>query len=527
MKYLVLILFANVILVSRAQEKLISWGQPERKHGQVYQFLPVSGSDQFYALRWSGGRVFGSYLLTKHDRLQTVARKRIQMVVDGSVANFVHADLLGENCAVFLSDIRNDSNHVYLRVYDEQLKEIIREERLASYRFERNAQKGSFGVRFSPNHEYMAIVWEKLGKRKAEHTYGYRIFNRELVLQHEGEYKLPYRSDLSEIQGHYVSNRGDYFLAVTEFDLDTTKYFYRNQLYFKSMHLFHIDRTGLLNYEVELDSKRIYTVSLSTGDSTLINVSGLYGLKDENGIRGVFYQKIDLLKEKKLDEGFREIGTDLITEGWSDRALKKVKRWEEKGKDQSLFFNYEMRESITLPDSSIVGAMEQHYIQERLTDVQQSGLSSNTYYYYYNDIVAYRISSKGDFSWVKKIRKYQVSTNDGGPFSGYVSFFDGGNLYFLFNDHRDNYTPAGEFIERDEVYITNYGKRRNVIALTILDHRTGELERRIIQRRSEFGVLFVPKLSMNDPSNNRVLIYSIKGGKEVIGEINYPEGISF
>jgi hypothetical protein len=521
MKYLFLLFVMLTFSSVMAQEPSIEWGELKRKNGQVHRFMPTSSQNEFYALRWTGGRIFGSYLLTKQIALNTVAKKRVQMHIDGSIANFVRADLLNDQCAVFLSDIRGDSNRLYIRLYDENLEEVVSEQKLASYGFEKGSQKGAFGVRFSENRKFLAVVWEKPGRRKSEHTYGYRVFNSSLVLQHEGEYKLPYRSDLSDIQGHYLSNRGDYFLAVTEFDLDSNRVLYRNQLYFKSLHLFHIDQTGLLDYEVELDSKRIYTITLSTDDSTLINLSGLYGFRDENGIRGVFYQKIDLIKEKKLDEGFRELSTDIITEGWSDRALRRVKKWEERGKDQPLFFNYEMRETITLPDSSIVGAMEQHFIQERLTDVQQSGLSSNTFYYYYNDIVAYKIGQEGNFDWVKKIRKYQVSTNDGGPYSGYISFYDSTNLYFLFNDHRDNYSPSGDFIDREEIYITNYGKRRNVIALTNLDYETGNSTRKVVQRRSEAGLLFVPKLCFNDHRNNQVIVYSIRGGREAFGLIRY------
>ncbi len=517
--FFLLLLFTGT--VSFAQFGEPEWSELSNRKGQLLRFLPTSDSSSFYALRWSGNRMFGNYLITLHDDLKVVADRRLKIHIDKSICSYVSVDMIDDQCALFLSDIRENKNHLFVRLYSRDLQTVVKEEELAVYEFEKGHQKGVYGVRFSEDRRFMAVVWEKLGKKNTEHVYGYRVFNTNLELKHEGEYSLPFRSDLSEIQGHYLSNKGGYFMAVTEYDLDSTKMLYRNQKYFKSLHIYHIDETGLIDYPVDLENKKIYTMIMSSEDSSMVSVSGLYGLQDEVGIRGVFYQKLDMLREREIDKGFCELKTDIITEGWTDRAKKKLKKKEERGKEDAIFFNYEMRATIPFEDSSLVGTMEQHFIQERMTDMQQGGLSSNTFYYYYNDIIVYKINSKGSFDWTKKIRKYQVSTNDGGPFSGYIGYNNDTTMYFLFNDHLDNYDTLGQFIDTDEVYITNYGRHKNVVARTQLDMRTGKLKRSILYKRTDNNLLFVPKLSMDDKLHHRVLLYGIKGRKEKIGVIYY------
>ncbi|TNE75972.1 MAG: hypothetical protein EP333_03405 [Bacteroidetes bacterium] len=516
-----LLLLFLIVFNTEAQQSATEWSKPELRKGQLIKLLPTSDPSVFYALRWTGSRMFGHYQVTRHDNFEIKGATKVRLAIEQSVCSFVNVDIINDKCVAFLSDIRDNQNHLYLRVFSDDLSRVEKEQKLASYEFEKGHFKGQFGIRFSQDRKYFSVVWEKEGKKNTEHIYGYRVFDKDLNVMHEGEYSLPYSAELSEIQGHYISNSGDYFIAVLEYDENEIKKGFRYIKAFKSLHIFHIDETGLLDYPVDLEGRNIYTLKMSYDSKDLVNLSGLYGDFDELGIKGVFYQKLDLSQEKVLDKGFCELKTDIITEGWSDRARKRLKKKEEKGKDDAVYFNYEMREASIQKDSSIIGSMEQHFVQERLTETQQSGLSSNTFYYYYNDIIVYRLNKKGEFDWIKKVRKYQVSTNDGGPYSGYVSYSDSSKMYMLFNDHVENYDSTGHFIEGDEVYITHYGKKKNVVALTSVDIVSGKIERTILHARRDRNFLFVPKLSYHDSQNRRVVLYGVVGRKEVFGQISY------
>ena len=156
-----------------------------------------------------------------------------------------------------------------------------------------------------------------------------------------------------------------------------------------------------------------------------------------------------------------------------------------------------------------------------VTSNGQAGQTTQTYYYYYNDIIAYKINPEGEFDWIEKVRKYQVSTNDGGPYSSYESFMDDGKLYMIFNDNIRNYNEAGEFSEIEKLYIANYGRKKNVVAIASIDLETGEKERKTFFDRGDISALTVPKLFDVNYNNGEMLIYAIWGNKEKIGVLKF------
>ena len=137
--------------------------------------------------------------------------------------------------------------------------------------------------------------------------------------------------------------------------------------------------------------------------------------------------------------------------------------------------------------------------------------------YSYNDIIVFKVDPEGEFAWVKKIRKYQVSTNDEGPYSSYASFIDKGKVYFIFNDHVRNYDANGNFLDPEHLFTANYTRKRNTVALAEIDLSTGETIRSSFFGRGEINALAVPKLFQMDYQTKEMLLYSIWGRKEKIG----------
>ena len=210
-------------------------------------------------------------------------------------------------------------------------------------------------------------------------------------------------------------------------------------------------------------------------------------------------------------------------EGWSQKSKDKAEKKEAKGKGEPQLYSYEMREAIVLNDGSIVGTMEQYYVQVSTITDSRSGYSSNTYYYYYNDIIAYKIGLDGEFEWLQKIDKSQVSTNDYGPYSSYGSFIDNGKLYFIFNDNKLNYENSGKFIDDQKNYTASFGRRKNVVALAEIDLESGDLKRECFFEGSDIKALAVPKLFEVNYKTGELLIYTIYGKKERIGLVKFSE----
>ena len=505
---------------THAQAFSIEWNEMQSRQGKLIYLLP-SRENEFYALRWSGGDIFGSYRVSRHEDLKLVGHGRVKLQAEQSMANFEGARVINGSLVVFLSDRRDGMNHFYMQEYDDDLKPIGEPEKLASYDLDSKRSKGWFDVIMSSNEKYFGVVWEVPGRQSERDLYGFKIFDTELNVLTDGEYPLPFEPKLSTIHSHHISNNGDYFLALTEYKLDEKYKLFKNHLNYKALHIYHITDDGLQDFKLDLDGKRVEAMTMTSDTNDIFTITGIYGNMDEAGVTGVFHQCVDLKSEQTLSKGFKLFADDFITQGWSERQKKKAEKKEKKGKREVQLYNYKMRDATILEDGSIVGAMEQYYVQIRTFSDSRSGQSSNTYYYYYNDIIVYKINPSGEFDWVKKVHKYQVSANDGGPYSSFQSFINDGKIYLIFNDNIKNYSESGKFLDSEKLYTANYSRKRNTVALAEIDLVTGEVKRNTFFERSEIEALAMPKLFDVNYKTGEMLLYSIWGRKERIGVLRF------
>lgn len=516
---IILILFSSFKL--NAQEN-VQWSDLEARKGYVVSILPED-SNIFYTLRWSGGQVFGQYIISKHEDFKIVASMRIKLQVDQRIANFEGLKSIGGRLYVFLSDRFNGKNNLYIVGIAEDLATTGKPKLIASYDLDKSHKYGDFQVLQSSNEEYFGIVWELPGRGDNRTMYGFKVFDKNLEEINIGEYPLPFDKDLIVINAHHIANNGDYFLALTEFDDDEKKSYMRNRLRYKELHIYHISEDGLTDFVLDVKGQRVDAMAMTSDSSGIFTITGLYGQMEKRGVQGVFYQRVDMSTAAMISEGFKEFPNEFITQDWSEKDWKKQKKKEERGIiDEPQLFNYDMREAVILEDGSVVGTMEQYYVQVRSYSDMQSGQSSNTYYYYYNDIIVYRIDPAGNFEWIEKIPKFQVSTNDSGFYSSYESFTDNGKINFIFNDDLRNYDSSGMYaMKGSDVYAASYGRKNNTVAMVSMDVSTGEQIRRTFFDREEISALAVPKLFNVDDKHRQMLIYALWGRKEKFGIIMF------
>ena len=507
---------------SYSQSFSIEWSELMKKRGTLVYLLP-STDNEFFALRWSGGRLLGHYQVSHHKNLQLTSTGKIKLVADKSMANFEGARVIDGRFTVFLSDRKDGFNHFYMQPYGDDLMPIGEPIAIASYRLDKGTTKGWFDIKMSANKKHFGVVWEIPGRRDVRTRYGFKIFDLAMNEINEGDYPLPFDAALSKIHSHHISNQGEYFMAITEFEENDSKKIFDNSLEFKALHIYHIAEDGLQDFTLDIEGKRVEAMAMTSDSEEIFIITGIYGEADEGGVKGVFHQQVDLKSGQTLSQGFRDFGDEFITQGWSDRAKKRADRREERGKGDPALYNYQMREAIIQSDGSIIGTMEQYYIQTQNFSDTRTGQVSNSYYYYYNDIIAYKINTEGEFEWLEKIRKYQVSTNDGGPYSSYESFLDGNKMYFIFNDNVDNYDSDGNYLEQESIHVANYGRRRNAVAISEIDLLTGEQKRKTFFNRSEVSTLAVPKMFEVSYESSQLLIYTIYGNREKIGRLSFDK----
>jgi len=503
------------------QDNPVSWGELTSNQGRLLKLLPKQGNE-FYALRWVGGRLLGGYQVTQHKDLALVNKKKIKIIAENSIANFEGARVFAGKFVTFLSDKKDGGNNFFIQEYSDDLQETKEAVKLASYKFDRNKRKGGFSTTMSSNKKFLSVIWLTPGKKNERDLYGFKVFNTELELINEGEYPLPFDPQMSTIHSHHISNKGDYFMAITEYEKKSRTSLFKSHLNYKALHIFRINDEGLDDFQIDLKGKRIEAMSMTSDENNILILTGIYGEMNISGVKGIFHQRVDLNTGKKLSEGFKEFEESFITQDWSERAIKRAERKKTKGRGTPQLYNYKMRDITILKNGTIVGTMEQFYVHVRTYSDPRTGTTSQSYQYFYNDIIAFKINKDGIIEWVKKIRKFQVSTNDEGPYSSYQSYVSDGKVNFIFNDHIKNY-ENGKYINPEKLAITSYSRKKNVVAMVSIDINSSDIERNVFFERSQMNSLAVPKLFKVDYMNNELLLYSISGRREKIGSLLFKE----
>lgn len=502
-----------------AQSVSVEWGELEQKSGYLVELLPFHSKD-FYSLRWKGGSLLGGYYLTRHDNLQETKSEKVSISINNNIANFEAVAIVQDHPVAYFTDNRDGKEQIFMQQYGYDLLPRGEAHLLAEFILDKGHTLGQMSFIQSNDKKYFGALWLIVGKKKDHDVYGYVIYNDQMELVHEGEYEIPFQSQYSEITDHLLTNTGDYFVTVKEFEPSDDKRVFRSFMQYRAMHIYQVHQDGLEDYTIPMRGKRVEALTINSDDTQLFTLTGVYGENQVEGVKGIFYMKLDYRNQEVKEEGFEPFDKNFITEDWSEKELDRAQRREEKGKGEApTLFNYQMRDVQVLDDGSIVGSMEQHYVFVRSTP-DSRGMITTSYTYYYNDIIAFRIGQSGGFDWLKKIKKMQVSTNDGGPYSSYVSFVDSNSMKFIFNDNVENYDANGIYL-KDYAHLTKFTKKSNVVGLAEIDLNTGEMRRKSMFSRKETGTLAIPKMFAIDYNALEMLIYTTHGNKERYGLLRF------
>ena len=497
----------------------LSWGNLERSPGSLLEILPQQNAD-FYSLRWSGGRSFGTYRVIDHENLQLKSQTRIKPVAQTGIANFETAAYLNNQLYVFLSDKADGDMLLYAQAYDDEMNAQEESVLIASYPNSKIGAKPNFSIVSSNNRQYIAVFWEIPGRKTKQDDYGYIVMDYQMNTVQNGEYFVPFDGNMSTINHHHLTNSGDYFISITEHNKPNDRIFSRAYDNFKALHVYSIKNNELKEFSIDLESKRIDDMEMSSNND-IFTLSGIYGTGRNGKVEGVFIIRYDTSKDEVLFKGFVEFKDGLLNPQWIDSRIRQPINNRNRIRDRDTY-RFKIRDIFTLEDGSLCGSIEQYFINEQSSYDSRTGLSSSIYYYYYDDIVAFKIGKTGTFDWQKRIPKSQVSTNDGGPFSSYSSFTDGQKLFFIFNDNLKNYDENGNYSRGSgPCYAFNLTRRKNTAAICEVNLNSGQVERKKLFTRKELNSIVVPKMFKLDIVNQELLLYAISGNKEKFGILNF------
>lgn len=521
MKYILSTTF--LILACAAFGQTVDWGALESTKGRTSSVLPVEGSN-FYTTRWSGGALMGSQYLGYHEHFSLVTSEKIEKQVPTGSGLIEKVVAFKSKVIVFLSDKKEGTNMLYMQVYDESCTPQGEAKLLAEYSYPKGFNKaGYFNVLQSQNQEYFCLEYSIPATREENERFGYKIVNANFETVSEGEYESQYEARQSDISNRFLTDAGDYYIAAKVYNV-TTSGRVKDYNSLERVILMRVKPSGTEEMNLELADKKIFELALAENGKNLV-CTGLYGA-DNKGVSGIFHVMIDFDAKDVTNESYNEFEKDFVTQYWTERQKKKADKREAKGKGEPTLYSYDIRSNITLTDGSMIGLMEQYYVIVRTTTTGTgtSRTTTTTYYYHYHDIIAYKITPTGDFEWVKKIPKHQVSADDGGYLSSFAEYCTDSKLVLLFNDNLKNYDEGGNFIEPDQyrdIEYAGYRKKTNCVAKVELDLATGVTTRSTFFGRAEAEAIAIPKLFYTDYTKNEMLMVLRMNKKEKFGLLKF------
>lgn len=502
------------------QELPINWGPLEPSKGSLIEIMPVRSGD-FYTLRYTGG-LLGTFRTTLHNQLSCIEDQRIKPITESGIGNVDGGLYFGNQFLIFLSDRANGTMSLYTQQLNDNLGSDTPTELRMNYFDQRVNAKPNFNVLSSQNRNFIVVYYEIPGKRQNRDVYGYTVFDTTFKTIQQGEYALPFDGNMSTINQHHLTNEGAYLLVVTEHKEKNDKFFGKSHENYKALHIYKIQENVLKEYNIDLQNKRIDDILVTSNNQQKVVMTGLYGKGGNAGIEGVFSMSIDLEKDTIENYKYMTFSKDILKESRNDNQMTRYERRLENRGETPQVYSYKLRQMETKEDGSQIGCMEQYYVRKYTSYDTRTGITTTNFYYYYMDIVVFKINPDGNFAWENRIPKSQISLNDFGPYSSFSAFSNEKKLFLLFNDNRKNYNEVGDFnIDDKGVYGFNLSLWKNVVAMTSIDLSSGEMSRRTFFTRKELSAIVIPKMMQVDWKNKEVLLYAINRNREKFGIISF------
>jgi len=465
MKRIILLFIASVfVLTSTAQvsskfARKIKWKEIEKTKRQPDPTL-VGNTDRdlFFIKEKKGKSTIEKYsvssLLMKSSSLLELEFKKKKL-------RFINSFMIGKNPIILTSfyNKKTRTNYLFYHVVNPKNLTMSKPKVLASRVFKKTKKSkksgqsiydfGGISTNSSKDGSITFVSFpdpskEDINSDKVNKSYIGKIFDEDFKEVNDFKFNFPF--DRFQIRETKVSNDGLAYLLVDELVVGkTSKNKRRESLLISGTYLFFIDVVSGESESIKLElEENLYfnQISLKPLKNGGVVISGLTEKSDQNGVSGSFsilFDK-DLIEKNNSSELFEK---DFITATWSDRAKKKIskknKKRDRKGKKKisPQFYNYYVDHIVELSDGSITVLAEQYYVRvvtHSYTNSNGSTYTTTTYYYYYNDIIAINYDSDGVFSWKKRIKKHQVSTNDGGYYSSYFVVEHDDDIEIIYNE---------------------------------------------------------------------------------------------
>jgi len=300
--------------------------------------------------------------------------------------------------------------------------------------------EGSFNVWQSEDSTKIMVINNPPFEKYNNEKFGFKIYSSNLKNLYNLGITLPYKDKNVSVIDYYLGNDNKIYM-LTRVDLEKDKKVKGQAPFFFSILTINAETNALSEFKVNMPSKNIEDIVLRLDKSSkFVTCAGFYSdLKPKeyvgNDIDGFFYMTIDAATQQITTKGTKAIDKNMVAELMDIKNSKKIKA------DQGISNDFEIRNIKKRSDgtTTLIAEYRKVVVTTYTTCSQNGGCSTHTSYTYYREnVFVVNLATDGSVMSFIDIPKKQITVNDGGMFSSFLTYEKDDNLYLIYNDNPEN-----------------------------------------------------------------------------------------
>jgi hypothetical protein len=365
---------------------------------------------------------------------------------------------------------------------------------------------GNFSTEVSPDSNKILIYYNTPDEKGSPEKFGLNVYDAGMNSLWTKEITLPYNDELFGVQDFILDNDGNVAIVGKKYSEKGARELIKGVSNVTYMLLTYSDK-GSNENKAELKLKNLFINKIKVQydqDRNVFVSAGFYSKEaGSNNIAGLFFAEYDE-KGNIVTLDNKDFSPELLTLRMRERKQEKTKKKIDEGEDvemSSYVFDY----FKPIPGGGMLVTAEQFYIT---TTVDAKGNTHTVYHY--NDILAAKISEKGEIAWMAIVPKTQ---SGGGPFPyfSYAPAIVNDKVYLIFNDHEENLSYTSGPPARTP------GPGSSIVCVAEIDGE-GRTHRYPLISNRDLGLNMYPKVCRQVKSGE-IQLFAQKKKKQVIGSV--------
>lgn len=505
-KHLSICLLFFAFFTSKSQEVQVNFGDIHKDPPKTYlQDMLGQHQQEIFFIREERGRNGGKLIETYNSELNLTSSKVISK--PNEELSYGDIFMIEGKFYSFLTryDKEQEKTYLYGTTFDKNGKmnnsmaeigvvDAISKRKSGSFAVDTSYGSGkkNFLIFESPNYD-----------KKEKEAFNFYVYDLNFKLVQKIELNLPYLDRDFSISDYVLDNQGNiHILASVALKGDEKE---RGKQNFELKLLsYYTKNDQLKEHAIEIGENYLSEIKIRINKDNDLILSGFYSEKGNNGMKGVFFINASIEQQKITSIKTTDFTTDFLELFMSERKA-------EKGKELN---SYYVDHIIPKEDGGAIMIAEYYSYYVSCYTNPQTGQTTCTDHYLYNDIIVVNFNPKGTVIWWSKIPKRQHTTNDGGYMSGYAFALSGDNIHFIFNDNPYNLT-----IE-DPRKIKNMSSARKSVTNLVTLNTKGEMVKTTLFNTKENKTIMRPKFHIQ-ASKNQLIMYGDKGKSYSLARITF------